>query len=305
MDIRQPVGGWTLADAPTSSNENTPAEKPTDGRVLAPILTTDRTKTADQLKIARAVTQATNNSLRVTSPIASGQPSTTLTPHAHDDLDSDLRSELTDQFQLSSRSIPSGFITVHRLTRTVHNTIASSDVDTVVVPGEAPTSLLAGVSSERIAAQADCDVLVVNGTAGLDAVPSILLPITGGPHSGLAVEIARLLAIATDACLDVLHVVDSNASDHRREQAEAYIEAAEQRFDDLERVRSWILEADDPIEAITEQSDYYPLTVLGAPTTGRLQRFVSGSTNQAIRSNANNVVVSVHNNTGYPTLDEQ
>ena len=305
MDIRQPIGGWTLTEAPTSSNGHTPAENAPDGHVLAPILTTDESKTADQLKIARSVARVRNISLQVTSPTASGQSSTTLAPTAHDDPAADLSSELTDNLPVSSRFTRSGLITVHRLTRTVHNTIASSNVDTVVVPGEAPTSLLAGDSSERIAAQADCNVLVVNGTAGLDAVPSILLPITGGPHSGLAVEIARLLAIATDACLDVLHVVDSNATERRRERADTYIEAAEQRLDDLDGVRSWILEAEDPIEAITEQSDYYPLTVLGAPTTGRLKRFVSGSTNQAIRSNANNVVVSVHNNTGHPTLGEK
>ncbi|AUX09372.1 universal stress protein UspA [Halalkaliarchaeum desulfuricum] len=304
MDIRQPIGGWTFADAPTSSDRNTSAEKPTDSHVLAPILTTDESKTADQLKIARTLAQATNMPVRVTSPTAPGHPSTTLAPTAHDDPDSDLSSELTDQLPRSSRSTGSGLVDVHRLTRTVHNTIAASNVDTVVVPGEAPTSLLAGDTSERIATQADCDVLIVNGTAGLDTVPSILLPITGGPHSGLAVDIARRLAVASDACLDVLHVVDTNASDRRYERAEAYIEAAEQRLDDLEGTRSWLLEADDPIDAITEQSDYYPLTVLGAPTTGRLQRFVSGSTNQAIRSNANNVVVSVYNNTGHPSLDD-
>lgn len=305
MDIRQPVGGWTLADTPTSSDKDTPTGRSIGEHVLAPILSTDEPNVADQLVIARALAEATDTSLRVTTPIAPEYPSTSLSPTTRDDSNSDQERLLADHLPPSDSSSPSGLIGVHRLTRAVQKTIAATDVDTVVLPGSAPTSLLAGDSNDRIAAHADCDVVVVNGTPGLDAVPSILLPITGGPHSGLAVDIARRLATATDACIDVLHVVDTDASDRRREQAEAYVDAAERRLDCPEHTSSWILEADDPIEAITEQSDYYPLTILGAPTTSRLQRFVSGSTNRAIRSDANSVVISVHNNTGYrPLVDE-
>ena len=57
-----------------------------------------------------------------------------------------------------------------------------------------------------------------------------------------------------------------------------------------------MLEADDVAEAIIEQSNYYPLTVLGAPTKGRLRQFVLGSTTQDIRADAQSVVLVGRNN---------
>lgn len=59
-----------------------------------------------------------------------------------------------------------------------------------------------------------------------------------------------------------------------------------------------MLEADDVANVIIDQSEYYPLTVLGAPTKGRLRQFVFGSTAQDIRAGAQSAVLVGRNNPG-------
>lgn len=302
MNIGQPVGGWTLSDASTSRCVETTGGTSGGGHVLAPLLTSEESNLVDQLEVARILAKATGVPLRVTAPISNDRPSSTSLSNPPED-DAGLHAWATEQVSSASGSEPTGLLDVHRLTRSVRNTIEATDVETLVLPGDTPASLLAGDASQRIAAHADCNVVVVNGKPGIDSLPSVLLPITGGPHSGLAVDVARRIATATGAWVDVLHVVETDASERRHERANAYVDAAERRLGLPEQTSSWILEASDPIDAITRQSDYYPLTILGAPTTGRLQRFVAGSTNESIRSNADSVVLSVYNNAGTPALE--
>lgn len=93
-----------------------------------------------------------------------------------------------------------------------------------------------------------------------------------------------------------VHVVDEDASDHRREMVDAYLKAAYRRIARPETTTTWVLEAADATETIIEQSAYYGLTVIGAPTRSRLRRFVSGSTNRSIRNNARSVILSAQSN---------
>jgi nucleotide-binding universal stress UspA family protein len=123
-------------------------------------------------------------------------------------------------------------------------------------------------------------------------MPSILLPVAGGPHSGLATDVARQIAAECEAWVDVLHVVPETATARQRQRGRGYLETARQRLTRPEQTTTRLLEADDVADAIVEQSAYYELTVIGAPTTGRLRRFIFGSTNRRIRGSARSVVLS-------------
>lgn len=167
------------------------------------------------------------------------------------------------------------------------------DADLVVAPG-GPATGLDGGAAERLYAAAPCDVAVVGGRTPAERVASVLVPVAGGPHSRLAVDVAGSLAAATGAWVDVLHVVDPDATAERRAEAESSLAAAVDRLDADVRADTWLLAAPDPTAAIVEQSAYYDVTVVGAPRTGRLRRAVYGSASGTVRREARNATVTVH-----------
>lgn len=144
----------------------------------------------------------------------------------------------------------------------------------------------------RVAERADCSVVTLGTASPPSTVASILLPVAGGPHSTLAATVAGAVADARDAWVEVLHVLDSDATDDERADAEQFVETVRDRLPDPEHASTWVLDAPDVADAIVEQSTYYDLTVLGAPRRSRLRRLVSGSTTGAVRSGAESAVVT-------------
>lgn len=144
---------------------------------------------------------------------------------------------------------------------------------------------------DRLRAAASCSVVAAAGP--LDDVSSILVPVAGGPHSGRAIDVALALARRHDAWIDLLHVVEPDASLDTHIRARTYFEAGEERLGDYGTWDTWVLEADDVARAIVEQSAYYDATVLGAPQKGRLRRFVSRSTTADVQADAENAVLTV------------
>ena len=284
--------------------------RPTDGdsrhgsshlggdQILVPLLTPDRATVSDQLRAAASFGRTTGGSLHVVNPATASRGD-----------EFDLRQEFTagDEQQLLEWAMDhapeggpgprgDGFAYTRGLLRGILGTIETTEIDTLVVPSGSQTGLVRRGLVERLALRADCNVITVNGQHGYGTVPSILLPVAGGPHSGLATDVADRIGADFDAWIDVLHVVDPDAPDRRREQARAHVDAAAQRIGRPESTSTWVLESPDVADAIVEQSQYYGLTVVGAPTKGRLRRFIAGSTNRQIRSNAHSVVLSARNN---------
>lgn len=266
-------------------------------RILVPLLTSDVPALSDQLRVAASLARTTDASLHVIDPIT--LPYQIPMEQRHDvpiDDEQALLEWATEQVSTVSSRVESRFLYTRRIVDGIRQSVAANDIDTLVVPSNAGSTRLRQSLAERLAICAECDVITVNGRRGYEQVPSILLAVAGGPHSGLATDIAERIATDCDAWIDILYVVDEEASAHQRQQAEAYVEAAYQRITRPESTTMWILEAEDVAEAIIEQSSYYGLTIIGAPTTGRLQQFIFGSTNQTIRNNAHSVILSARNN---------
>jgi len=253
-------------------------------RILVPLLTAEGPALTDQLEVATTLARAAGASLSV----ASGG-----TVH-HVDADAPVNGVL-DRIADSTAPLDGDVHHTHTVATGVLQTVRAHDVDTLVLPGGSRGRRFRAGVAARIAAHAACDVVVVNGRPGYEKVPSILLPVAAGPHSGLAADLARTVADDCDAWIDVLHVVDEAASERRRDAAAELVDDVARRIDRPETA-TWVLEADDVAEAIIEQSLYYGLTIIGAPTRGRLRRFIFGSTNHSVRANAGSVVLSVRNN---------
>ena len=166
---------------------------------------------------------------------------------------------------------------------------------TVVVRGggEPGAGSVVTSTADGVAAKTDCDVVSITGNPPVGSVASVLLAVAGGPDSGLAATVARDLAAATDAWVDVFHVRPPDAGRRRRARVRQYVSAAQDRLSGYENHDVWVHEAEDVVEALVEQSTCYDVTVMGAPRKGRLRRLLSGSTVEDVRRDASNAVVTV------------
>lgn len=304
--------GFTSSILPwRNSDDNTSEEMPyitgnlKGSQILTPVLTPNKPAITDQINVATTLARATGGSLRVIYlPSVSDQVSMEFRYQVTDDTN---RKPLTWIFNQINKSIPNGKrgIRYNRyLMKEVLRAITAHDIDTLILPSDSPGGVLGREATNWLATHANCDVIVVNGQSGYDTVVSLLLPIVGGRHTGVAVDVAHRIAKDCDAWVDILHVVEKDASAHRRERAQECVDAAYQRLALPETTSTWVLEADNTVESIIEQSKYYELTILGAPTKHRLAQFVYGSTNQSIRANAWSVVLSVRNNTNTHSLNQ-
>lgn len=281
--------------------------------ILVALLTPADPVVTDQLHVAASLARTTGASLRVVNPVASRERPVKV---YRDGLSSEDERELIEwalpQGSSSVSQTDPGLLSTRGVVTDIVRTVEANDIDTLVVPSDSDTGWLRPRLADRIALRARCDVITVNGRRGFEHVPSILLAVAGGPHTGLATDLAGLIAADCDAWIDVLHVVEEDAEDaedagdaekegkegveecaeHGRTRAEAYVEAAYRRIGRPDKTTTWVLEARDVASTIIEQSAYYGLTVVGAPTKGRLRRFISGSTNRSIRNNARSVVLS-------------
>ena len=77
---------------------------------------------------------------------------------------------------------------------------------------------LRGSTVEKIIARGECDVFVEKQAANETPIQQISLAISGGPHSELATQTARALAVATGAYVDVVHFLDENATPAEKER---------------------------------------------------------------------------------------
>lgn len=182
------------------------------------------------------------------------------------------------------------------LGRMIHREVEGHDIQTLVLEETDETAAepaLLGNPIDSIFESVECDVVLATGTEHLEDISTILVPIAGGPHSGMAVDVAKAIATENDAWIEFFHVIDPHGDEEERQLGEQYIEAATDRLGDFENVDTWIYEAPDIAEAIIEQTQYYSLTILGAPQKGRLKRFLFGSKTETISERAKSTVLTV------------
>jgi len=193
----------------------------------------------------------------------------------------------------------------HRSAYRSATTAVSSPVDLQpVVRQQQPSALVlprgpdATVLSELLSDPAErfadqTDVLTVDSRGQTDTIASILVAVAGGQHSQLAIEAAHALAVANDAAIDLFHVIESESQSNKK-RGHLILEEAEATLGGYELADTWLYEAENTADAIIEQSEYYDLTVMGAPTIGPLERFVFGSTSKNVQREAASPVIVAH-----------
>ena len=176
---------------------------------------------------------------------------------------------------------------------TVQPLVSQQNPSVLVMERESSATFLSDLRASRAERMAEeTDVLTVDGRGQTDTIASILVPIAGGRHSELAATAATAIAAANDAAVDFFHVVE-DGSPASRKHGRALLEsaAAAPAYDQTE---TWLYEAGSAADAIVEQSTYYDLTVMGAPTVGPLERVVFGSTATDVRADTDAPIVVAH-----------
>lgn len=140
-----------------------------------------------------------------------------------------------------------------------------------------PEDVVLGTTIDPVLRRAPCDVLVEKVGTRADGVESILLPVAGGRHADLAVEVAGAIADANDASVEVLSVVPHGSTVHDRETARERVESAAAPLERIVDVERTVREDDDVVAGIVASAAEHDLVVLGATRRGRLRRRFIGS----------------------------
>lgn len=155
-----------------------------------------------------------------------------------------------------------------------------------------------GSTVDTVVTDADCDVLVERIDPDTPvAVGSVLLPTAGGPHTELAGEVARSIAHATGAHVELLRVI---AAESERDSAESALEGMLEDFPDTD-AEVTVVANDDVVDAITARSADHDVTVIGATREGLLQRVVFGTIPERVGEEAESTVVLARRNLGIPS----
>lgn len=136
-----------------------------------------------------------------------------------------------------------------------------------------------------------CDSILVSRIEELGDIDSVLVPISDGPHSGMAIEVGLALARQNDAILELLHVVEPDESES---DGERLLERGVAHARTGDSIDTSLVVGSSVSEAIVEHATVYDVTVIGAPRRGLLEQFIGGTVPEAVRNATPGTVLTVH-----------
>ena len=153
--------------------------------------------------------------------------------------------------------------------------------------------IILGSFLDRILGEAPCDVFVKRIRSPSRDIDSILLPVAGGPHGELAIELAGTIALQCNATVHLLHVTHPDADDSMQADTSALLQDYSSSLRDLDiTVESTTLRSDHVAGAITDETANYDLTILGATRDPFLKRKLVGSVAEGVgRAAASSVIL--------------
>ena len=199
----------------------------------------------------------------------------------------------------------------HDVAQAILNTIEQYDSEGVLMgwkgePNRQRRDIVLGSNIDRIAQEADADVLVERiGPDATGEAETVLLPTAGGEHAAFAAEIASAITDSDQSQIDIVHVVNPDADESERETAQELMESAESHIADAGTVTTQIIESEDVVDTIVEESEGYDMTLIGATREGVFSRFVFGSIPERIARDARSTVLMTKRNLGVVSLIER
>lgn len=272
----------------------------TYSRILAPIVGENPSKGLPRLAVSLATDETEVVLLRpVSIPEQTPQRLASSQTEAHRAVLQDVMTELPE----TDVSIETAIQVGHGFEDIFTHAIRNHGITTLLLPTTAcePTSITSLVRPDlgtRIRQSTACNVVIVRGPDRVSDITSIVAAVAGGPHAELAVDVAAGLTGGFDASLDLVHVIEPDASTSRRERGTAYLDSAAERLGSLEQYETRLVEADDVADGILAESATSDLAIVGAPRRGRLRRFIHGSTTPRVQTAAETTVLTTHRREG-------
>lgn len=272
-----------------------------DGPVLLPVFTDDVSREAVWMAADIAEHRGAELVIVGIEAVPEQTPLSHPTPVRKSQQRSQTYSRLAEEVATSSLEITSATRVGHGVSDIILREVVERKVQDLILEQTKEASSagsLFGDPLNTIFTSADCNVALCTGVQYLNGISSVLVPVAGGPHSGVAVDVAKAVAAANDAWVEIFHVLDPEATAEEQNRSAEYVDAAMARLKGFERADRWVFEASDPADAIIEQAQHYSLTILGAPQKGRLRRFVFGSTTDAVSERAESSLITVRSREG-------
>ena len=147
-----------------------------------------------------------------------------------------------------------------------------------------------GSTVDPVLEKAPCDVVVIKDWPRGE-IGRVLVPVAGGPHTVLALEVGALFALERGGAVTPFHVVRSGRS---REEAEKLLNATIASLDfapDLFEPK--FAQSDNVRQAILDEAPGYDLVVVGASQERVWQQVVMGSLPEDIARHCNRPVAMV------------
>jgi len=209
-----------------------------------------------------------------------------------------------DSRQLIERaSVPEG-VTVERdvivdrsVARGLLAAVAESDPAALVVGWRerSGTDAVLGTTVDTLVERAACDLYVERVGREADGVDSVLLPVAGESHVGVAARVVAAIAARNDARVVVLSVTTADVG---RDEAAAFVaegrDAVETAVDAgaaVGAVETTVREAADATAGIVDAAADHDVVVLGATRRGALRRLLVGSVAQRIVDRTDRTVI--------------
>lgn len=179
-------------------------------------------------------------------------------------------------------SVASGIVSV----------VEECDIDAVLLGWHARRrrDIVMGHIVDEVLAAAPCDVLVEKIGPTANGVETVLLPAGEGGHTTLAATVARAIARANDARVDVMRVVDPDATDEERAAAVDLATNVAATVGDVS-TETTVVESEDVVGTLVEAAEARDVTVIGGGGYGRLRRYVVGTTAREVGRRAETTVV--------------
>lgn len=152
--------------------------------------------------------------------------------------------------------------------------------------------IIMGSFLDHILGEAKCDVFVKRIRRPPGALHSILVPVAGGPHCELAVELAGAIATQHNVSVQLLHV-ENPTSSSQTTSAEVLQKQAAVLAELNINAETMTLQSDHIAGAITDETAKHDLTILGATRDPFLKRKFVGLVAQGVgRAAASSVMLA-------------
>jgi len=164
----------------------------------------------------------------------------------------------------------------HRVPEAILNAIEEVKPDLVVLGWRGRTfrkDFVLGSTIDPVMLKAKCDAVVIRFSPnGLKKIEKILIPTIGGPHSALAIELARDLAKHENATITLMYV---GKKKEEKSRANKVFENASELLADLNFEKKFII-SEHPVKEIVKEAENSDIIMVGATNEPFLRNFLLG-----------------------------